>query len=536
MARSLRAALAALLGLLPALAFAQPDDSGDRLPSLTPRVFESRGTIAVSLPDIERQPLSGFGPPPRTYVVPEDRQPVEQPFAPDLRTIPLLVLAPPAEPDPDDRLARRFRAEGGAGAYVSRYGRLDASGIGAAGEFYVDADYDGIGETSRRVAFDRLHVRAGGRSFSPGRIRLEAFGLIDGYTTPAEFNDARRVRRSAGVEAGVEGLGAVRYALSGTYQQSSLGRADDSEPESTEGRIDIEGRLGFLGNRVRLDAAGGAAGSGGLGTDVRYGAGGMAIVFGQEGGLRVAVGARALTLDVDGAAASADAQTAGPILDLSVPFGAGRLFVQNDPHIAVRSLADLAGTNPFVFSDPLVFPDVLPIDARAGLELRPGAARLRAYGLAFRAPTYLVFDAAGGQFAPAVFDVTAVGAGGDAVVDLPSGISASAGVEVRIADADGSAEVPFFAPVVGHAGLQVPFAGGRGRVGLAAAAESARPLDRVGSDDAPAWGVLSLDARYDLSGPFSVVLRGERLVGEAERWPGSPEPPFTVLLGLRFSR
>ena len=108
-------------------------------------------------------------------------------------------------------------------------------------------------------------------------------------------------------------------------------------------------------------------------------------------------------------------------------------------------------------------------------------------------------------------------------------------VKIRSGSAEGG-EIPFFAPLIGHAGVQAPFLDGRGRVGLAASAESARPTDRSAIGEAPAFGRLSLDARYAITGPLAVVLRGERLVGEAERWPGFPEPPFTVMLGLRLAR
>lgn len=529
----MRVLLAAAVLLGPAVALAQPDD---RLPSLTPRVFESRGTIEVSLPDLERQPLSGFGPPPRTFVVPADRRPVEKPFDPDLDALPSLALAPIAEPDGDDRRQRRLRVEAGGGAYASRYGRLDVSGTGASGEFFVEGAYDGIAGGDR-VSDDEIRVRAGGQSYAPGRLRIEGTALLDGYTTPADFNPERRQRRSIGVAVGIEGVGTAPYALTIGYEQGGLGRADDSEPTSTEGRIDAEARLALVGDRIRADAAGGAAGSGGLGTEVRYGATGLALSLGSDTGLQLTVGARALVLDVDGAASAADAQTAGPVVDLSLPLASGaRVFAQNDPHVRVRSLTDLSGVNRFLTPDPLVVPDVVPVDARAGLELRPGANRLRVFALAFRAPTYLVFDRAGGQFSTGTLDVTAYGIGGDVTVAAPLGISASAGVEVRTADADGASAVPFFAPLTGRAGLQVPFDSGRGRLGLAALAESPRPDDRTGSTDAPAWGRMSLDARYDLTGPFSAVLRAERLLGDAERWPGSPEPPFTVMLGLRFSR
>ncbi|MGB3544855.1 hypothetical protein, partial [Rubrivirga sp.] len=385
--------------------------------------------------------------------------------------------------------------------------------------------------------FDRIRARAGGRSFAPGRLRIEGDAVFDGYSTPADFNTDDRVRRAAGVEVGIEGAGATRYSLTARYEQGALGRADESERETTEGRVDARGQLGIVGDRIRLDAAGGIAGTGAVGTDTRYGAGGLAVAFGRPDGPRIALGARALVLDVDGPATGADAQTAGPIVDLSLPLGATtRLFARNDPHVAVRSLTDLSGVNPFVVPNPLVVPDVFPVDARAGLELRPGAARVRVFGIGQRAPTYLVFDQAGGEFTTSVLDLTVLGLGGDVSLIAPGGISFAAGLEVRAADAEGVDAVPFYAPVQGRAGFQVPFGANRGRIGLAAMAESARPLDRTGGDDAQAWGRLALDARYDVTEAVSIVLRGERLVGDAERWPGSPEPPFTVLAGIRLSR
>ena len=527
--------LVALALALPAVALAQPDDRS-QLPSLTPAVFESRGAITVAVPDVDRQPLSGFGPPPRAYVVPAERRPVTQPFRPDLDALPALALAAPPEPAGLAFDVRRVRAEGGGGAYVSRYGRFDLSAAAASGEVFVDADYDGIDGTDGRVRFDRVDVRAGARSFAPGRLRLEAHALLDGYATPAAFPTARRRRRALGVEASAEGLGRVPYAVALGFENGRLGRQDDLEPSSTEGRVDASGRVGLLGDRLRLDGAAGVAGADGFGSDVTYGAAGLAVALGTVEGPRLVVGARVLAFDATAASGAGSGQAVGAIVDVSLPVGTGRLFLTNDPHLGVRSLADLTETNPYVLPAPIVAPDVVPVDARAGIELRPGAARLRAYGLAMFAPTYLVFEQAGGQFGEAYVQATAAGLGGDVVVTAPSGVTASAGVEVRAGTVENGDVIPFYAPIAARAGVQVPLLGGRARVGLSALGESARPRDRSGFDDAGAWGLLALDARYDLRGPFSAVLRGERLVGEAERWPGYPEPPFTVMLGLRFAR
>ncbi|WP_420457348.1 hypothetical protein [Rubrivirga sp.] len=519
--------------LVPALAQAQPDDRS-QLPSLTPAVFESRGVIAVTLPVVERQPLSGFGPLPRRYVVPAEREPVTQPFDPDLDALPALALAPPPEPPATDLDVRNLRAEAGAGAYLARYGRLDLSAGGAAGEFFVDAAYDGFPETDGRIASDRVEVRAGGQSFGPGRVRLEGYGLFDAYTTPG-LGFSRRMRQMAGAELGLETVGSVPAAVTVGFEQGRLTRADDSET-TTEGRVDAAARVALFQQSLLADLAGGTAGSGSVGTDVQYGAAGIALSLAGADGLRLTLGARALVYDASATAGAGDAQAIGPIVDVRLPLGpAASAFAVNDPHLAVRSLTDLTGDNPYVVAAPIVAPDVVPVDARAGLELRSAVARARVFGTAFVAPTFLAFEEFSGGFDAVYLDARSYGIGADLALVLPLGATASAGVEVRSGRAEGG-EIPFFAPLVGRAGVQVPFASGRGRVGLAADAESARPTDRLGDLEAAAFGRLSLDARYALTGPLAVVLRGERLLGEAERWPGFPEPPFTVLLGVRLAR
>ena len=532
------AALVAVAALAPPAARAQEDDR-TQLPSLTPRVFESRGTISVNLPDIQRQPLTGFGPPPRTYVVPAEREPVSQPFTPDLNALPAYVLDAPPEPPSDLDTPRRLRAEGGAGYQLARYGRLDLSTTGASGVFFVDADYDGISgqDNDGRVRFDRLAVRAGGQSFSAGRIRIEGHALLDGYRTPEINFDPRRRRRALGAEAGVGGVGAIPYDVALRFEQSTFEAGDTDEV--SEGRLDGEARVGLLDDRLRFDAAGGIAGAGSVGTDARYGVVGAAVAVGRADGARLVVGVRGMAFDASAEAGGGDGRRIGPILDLQLPLGpAARVFVTNDPRLTVRSLADVTGINPYLAPDPLspvITPDMVQLDARGGLELRRGPARLRAYATALRAPTFLTFVQLGdGQYAERYVRAVSYGVGGDATVATASGISVSAGVEARTSEADGSGDIPFYAPFVGRAGLQVPFLQGRGRVGISAYAESERPTGGV--NDAPAFGLVSFDASYDVYGPFSAVLRGERLVGEAERWPGFPEVPYAVMLGLRFSR
>jgi hypothetical protein len=532
------AGAALALALVPAAALAQdPDPPRDPgLPSLTPRVFESRGTVRVSLPDIERQPLSGFGPPPRTYVVPAEREPVVRPFAPDLDALPALAVAPPPEPVAAFDPGARLRAEGGAGLQLARYGRLDLQTAGAAGAFFVDADYDGVsdGGDDGRVAFDELDLRAGGQSRGPGRLRLEGSALYDRYRTPGRATvTAEWTRRAFGAEAGVEGVGRTPYAAEVRFEQTRLLRDDDLELETNEGRVDADARLAL--GPVRLDAAAGTAGAGGLGTDVQYAQAGAAVVIDRaETGARLVLGLRGLTYDASSLAGGGDSRAVGPVVDLALPLGPGTLFAVNRPRLAVRTLSTLSEANPYLAPGVVVAPDVLVADAQAGLAVQRGPALLRAYATGLWAPTYLVFNRTDAGFAERYVEARALGIGADAAVLTGSGVSLEAAVEARSGETETGGDLPFFAPLLGRAGLAVPFLRGRGRVGLAAYGEAGRPDGDGG--DAPAWGLLSAEVRVDVSGPFAAVVRGERLVGEAERWPGFPRPPFAVTAGLRYAR
>ncbi len=525
-------AAVALAGVAPRVA-AQPTP---RVPSRTPGVFESRGTAPrVSLPDIERQPLSGFGPPPRTWVVPAERTPATAPFAPDPDGLPQLVLDAPQAPDTRLPRARTLRLEGGGGAQYARYGRLDLDATGQAGRFFVDADYDGLDRRDRLdyVPSDRVRVAAGGQSFAPGRLRLVANVDFDTYR-PVAATERRRL--ADGGAAGVEGLGAVPYRARLGYTQSRL--SDDGAAIATEGRLDGEAEIAVARGLVEIDAAGGLAGtSGGLGSDVTYASGGLALALGRADGARATLGVRAMTYDATATARGGDARAFAPIVDVTLPLGpAVRLFVANRPRLAVRSLASMTEQNPYVQPAPTVAPDVLVADAQAGLELSRGVFRLRAYATGLYAPTYLTYESPGGGalFTETYVDARAYGVGGDVAVGTPDRASATAGVEVRYGETAEGFDLALFAPLVARAGVHVPVARGRGRVGLSAYAEAPRPDGLGGTADA--WGSVSFDAHYDVGGPLSVVLRADRLVGTAERWPGFPEAPFAVQLGLRLSR
>ena len=532
--------LAALALALAAPAGAQTDE--DRLPSLTPQEFVIRGTVQINLPTIERQPLTGFGPPPRTFVVPADRESADIAFTADVDALPDLGLEAPPAPALDIPTPRRFRAEAGGGLEASRYGRIDLDVSGSGGQFFVDADYDGLGGgdvSMDRVDLDRFDLRGGARSFGRTRLSLDARAATDTYTLPGAFAltgvEARQRRRHAGVMAGAEGVGRTPYAVQIGFAANGLGQDDDALglDLTTETRIDASARVAPA--RLRLDATGGVSGDGDDATGIRYGTVGGAVQLGRDGGARLLVGARGMTFDNTLDAVSST--TVGPVVDLALPVGErATVFAENSPRLATRSLFSLSSESRYVTPDARLAPDVFVADARAGLALAVGTARLRLFGLGEYTPTRLALTRSGdGLYAPSYVSASVLGGGADLALVTPGGVSASAGVEFRESDADGG-EVPFLAALTGRASVAVPFARDRGRVGLTLHTESGRPASVGGTDDADAFALAGLDVRYDLTGPLAVTLRGERLFGTVERWPGFPEPGAAVMLGLRLSR
>ena len=533
------AGIAALLLVTAPGALAQ-DVEPERLPSLSPGVFEVRGPVRVSLPQIERQPLSGFGPALPVFTI-GPRQSVDRPFAPDLESLPDLSIPDPPEPPVSLASVTRNRLEGGAGSRYARYGRADLTFGGEGGEFYLDADYDGLSASDVRVQqdswvdFDRVAVNAGGRSFAPGRFRLGGHALVDRYGLPGLSTPLEtRVRRDLGVVAGFSGTGRTAFDVEAGYTNAYLDQTSGLDGETTENRVDAEGTLTFFDRSLQLDVAGGTSGlEGGIGSDLRYGAAGVAVGIERPSGLRLLAGVRGLTYRTSEAAGDGLADQVGPIVDLQLPLGPLRVFATNAPHLAVRSITTLSGENPFVAGPLALAPDVMTVDAQGGVEVRAGALRARGFATAMYAPTYLVFERApAGLYAQDLLKARSLGVGGDATLLLPSGVALTAGVEVRNGRRVGGGDLAFYAPLLGRASLAVPFS--RGRVGLAAYAEGRRPADASGQTEADAWARLELDARYDVTGPVSVVVRGQQLVGSYEAWPGFRQPGFAVEAGVRL--
>jgi hypothetical protein len=566
----MRLLLPALLLLAPLAASAQQDE---RLPDLTPREFEIRGELQVSLPDLERQPLRGFAPPPRTYIVPADRQPHVSPYAQRLDDLPPHRMAAPAAPSLLRAEPRIGQLDLLAGRYLARRGRLTINTHG----FSLDAAYSGYSdfaasslEPDLTASADGLRGRIGYTTGHRLRFTMGLDGAYHEYSLfdahPAALASVTRSLRTIGGEARLAGAGdeagILPFEVMARYESSGIGDTvpgllegpGEDGPDETRfllggsveaGQARVDAGASFSRLAIGLD---GTSTGDPLVTAFRAGAA-FDIPMGDS---RLAVGARLL-----GYASSfepdADHFTVGPIVEFDMPLGeAVRFYAQNRPHLNDRGQRGLFGDNPYatVWSRP--FPDVVPVEAEAGIEVQSRVVRFKAYGLGSYSPSSRYFmrtivcpactPSDRTQYGASYDAMSRLGGGADLTFYAPGNISVSLGAELRSTRfAGGGAEgtirpmideIPFVSPLVGRAALAVPFAGTRGLVQTTLHFEGARPTEFEG-ETAPAWADLSLEAHYRFAGRFGLVGRADHLAGRAEQWPGFPRPPVILTAGVR---
>ena len=546
----LRSSALLLALLLPLAAAAQPAD--ERLPDLTPRTFEIVGDLQISLPNLERQPLRGFAPPPRTYVVPGDRQAFVAPYGQPLDGLPADPLAEPAPPQVSALAPLTGRIDAAAGRYLGRLGRLTLSsgGLGLDVSYAGFSGFQPFGDddpfasdfSAASDVFDghiayttRGPIRVG-FSFGGDYRRYHLLGARDVRYLEPPLRTGRTV--GGAVSLAADQPERLAYDLRAGFSSTDVS-VDDERPgfDLSEARAEAEG--GIRIDRFRLDAGGAFAGLGdeGLGESLAefHAGGALRLAFGT-GDLEI--GAGVLGYSASEANGGGSSQNVGPIVRFESAFGNARLFARAAPRLEGGSLAALFRENPYAVPQPTaVAPNLYPLDGTGGIEIQGEMVRFTAYGGATWGPVHryyhrLPMGTTAGLYEVRHEAVTIVRVGGAATLHGPGGLAATVRAEGRRARLDGGGEVYYYAPLTGSLSLALPFADARGLLQLTGTAEGARPTEDP-DEDAAAWATLDAEATYRFSAGFGALLRAERLAGRAEQWPGFPRPPATLLGGLR---
>lgn len=550
--------------LAPAV-FAQSDDP---LPDLTPREFEIRGELQVSLPDLQRQPLEGFTPPPRTYVVPADRRAYTAAYGHDFSTLP---HSPPTTPEPPTILRSQPRTgqiDMLAGRYLSRIGRLTLN----AGGFGMNVGYSGfsgfeplpdISETA--VDANNVHGSIGYTTGNDIIFSITGDGQYSnfGYIHPFALSEISQTLSEMGLNLRLERVPENPQSMGFAFSA----RVATSDAQRSNNLVSDTGTFYFLdGHSEHLFAFNGGVSTGLL--DVDFGVTHLTGDLHENSVLPLNAYSPHVEYPVTGFHAGAAAEfplvrrhagTLGlkllgytsalqdevklypaPYIHAEMVTDGGiRLFATNTPEIRMRSQMDAWRFNPYRNTFPSPLPEVLIANAQAGLEIQNEYVRVRAYGLgryahntpfSFRVDDNLSYNSD-------IHSTTQFGGGTDVTLYLGE-TSFSLGGEYRATrfidpdDADlPQREVPFTAPLIGNATLAVPFNGTRGLIQSTMYLEGKRPT--FNDEDAPAWANLSVEIHYRLAGRFALIARGDNLTGSAGRWPGFPRPPAIITGGIR---
>ena len=549
--------LALLAVALPAAA-----QQRDSLPRLTPQDVEIRGEVRVSLPSIERQPITGLAPGAEPRRLDPRRAPWSEGYvAGPLPATPLGRPAPPPLAALDPPPARRGLVDVGFGPQLNRFGRLYLAGalgprVGAFGSVGYDGT-NGHRVDDVRAPFGRLTGRVGGRAGLRG-ARLDV--VADVYRLDhrlfALAANPERTHAGGTVALAVEGArggftGRARLAPSAVYVRDGActdGPTTDEACTARESRLAFDGAAAVVPAGAALGVYGRAAL--GLGRQTRTTTDDVRTADAAVG-VRLA-GARGAA-DVGVALLAASGGRARRVVSLDAdlhfhPVPAFELFAVNRPRVEAGALADLFDASPYLTGPRVTEPGVVPVAARAGLRLGRGALGVEAWGGFERGNDLRYFvSPAEGVVTAALADREVVRAGLDGRVALLRGLHVGAGVEYRDASfaedvltggdvvlALAGDAVPYVSSVSTtlHAGYRLPQA--RGVVQAALTLEGARrPAYAASAGDLGPALDLDVYAALALTPTLNLLVRFDDVrFGARERWWGYPDAGARLMAGL----
>lgn len=584
--RFLLVALAALLLLIgslgPADLQAQDDPDDPTLPDIAPREIEVRGDLEVSLPSAERQPLTGFNPPPRIPMVPPDHAPFIGDFQQQPADLPQETLELPELPATLERPQPPMRGELGAGIgrYFSRFANAKLWIPATSTEsFTLRADYDG---SAGHTPFDNVPDINNPRDTFEGHLGFESqrdpsrfdldvsgyydsyalFGRSDGDNPEADaipdlegwhINASTGFRSERSVAYGIRGtLSTTDYEVQGLEDAGEVNNAREvnNSEQYLQLRGDLDIPIGPAEARADLDfATTGIDGNTTFEGDTQSLNTGVRVGLFDAPDYTVSAGGRLLM-----ATASADAdlglderRTKRFVLPTFVakwfPRDGMTLHLRNRPTLEAASLSNLFQESPYMLpASANVRPTVTTTDLEGGIQFFAGPVELSAKGGYSYAPDFLFFAEGDDNLFSAQYETGEIWHGG-AEITLPetSGFTMTLGANVREgqirtdSDATDGNDIPYFAPVTARASLSYSFNNQQGLVQLTGRYESARYTDSLNEEEVDAFFGVDLEGSYDLTPALGLVARVRNIGtdGTLTRWGNHPQAPFEVSSGLR---
>ncbi len=569
--------------LLPMCVWGQsPPDT--LLPDLTPREVEILGELNIDFPNVARKPLVGFNPPPRIYVVPQDRRPFVEHYKQEAANLPTSALRQPGTIGIGQGLQavpHTLMITLGAGRYLGRLAQLEATRkLGANTGIHARMDYagqstfkpyvdKGTAQDTLKAPNDRISGSIGLQT-TQGTVAfgIEGRGFYDKYEIYAVNLGVPNVspapeRIGQGIESrlwsqGV--IGKIPFSISmrygGTrYDTQTAEGVVDPRLIRTERRMDVKGRTGYHAQVFQFEVEG-ALTTGGLDTDglldqdhVAYAVAPF-ISMRFDDFARLQIGARMLGYSASArnvapgqVAEERSASHIAPLARLDLFLKPTiQLYVQNDPKREVHGLSDVHRLNPYVINEPELKPNLSTIDTEGGAILYTGPLRLSGFGGVQRFQEYLFFEEAphlgfaGGFFEARYEKANITYAGADVALALPGRLSASLGVTWRDGSLqDPQTDIPYFSALVGQGRMAYRFLEQKGLIQVNGTWQGQRFTDRAGTVELDAFLDVDVEGTYFIRPRWAIYSRINNITTQRfAHWNGYPTPPMEALVGVRL--
>lgn len=533
------------------------------LPDIAPREIEIRGQLQISLPSLQRQPLSGFNPPPRIPSISETRVPYVEPYEQAQSSLPQTLPEPPGMQATLQRPAPPLNGElaAGGGRYFTRHahGKLWAPLTGHE-SFTLRGQYQGsnghtpFDQSNVEAPYDTFEGTVAFRSQHPGfTFDAELGGFLDTYTLYGRERLTQpipdREGRGLTLSLDLQTHGRVPVELRGELQGASYDT--DFQPDATQGdstfadrRLLLDGQtvLPLQGHPTTLDATfemGGIGPDASLSDDVTQLDGGLRTEIVSAQAFTFAAGARLLTFSatLPPTAATRSRTYVAPAVQVDWhPQPGFSVYLQNTPALTSNRLADLYQENPYLISSPVILPTIYTTDAEAGLRWYRGRWQIAAQGGYRYAPSYRFFQSTGTQlFSVGYGSARIIHAGAEVSIQQTQGVEMLVGATVRDGQLNGpGVSIPYFAPLTARAMLSYAFNDQRGQIRLTSRFESVRYVDIAESEQVDAFFDLDIEASYDLTSSLGLTVQVKNLSTETlEQWKGYPQAPLVIGSGLR---
>ncbi len=552
-----------------------PDTAQVVLPDLAPREVEIRGTLEISFPSLQRQPLVGFNPPPLVPQVSPDRQPYVEPYHEAARLYGAIALQrpePPAIATIGSGRPARGLFEGALGRYVTRTfngyleqtfaGKLTSYGAirytGSNG-FTPFADRPEI-----ETPYSLLEAHTGLAYSGPVHAGLELGGFshtyrLYGLVETLAFEAPQRwatggygqLWLTPSAQSDLEGqlelrLSSSRYRT--TYPEGFFSPMAETH-RRLERRLDARGQLNFpiATSTLRLDVQGHVAGidpSAFIASEIWSFAGGASLILPLGHAFQLNIGGRVLALEAS--TTHTRATYVSPILELEILLTSrSRLYVRQQPRIVPYRLDELLHEIPIVDDSAFPQPALHTIDVEVGSEVFVGSVRLQAAGGFRESPfeRYAVLLRRLINLEPRYF--TQLGyaqqrryyAYSEVGITLPGSLQGSLRLtyqQARLSEVD--RPVPYEPSWQGQFLLAYPFSGQRGLIQLTSSYRGVRYADLAQNRRvSPYWDVDG-QITYQLTPAIGLIGQIENLTPKAYRtpWLGYPEPTLLLSAGMRI--